>query len=113
MKELYISCIGKLSSEYRAFRETISLIQSHLSFQDEEGLYESLKTDVRIKAMNAITSFQSGVASGFGREAVDRMYEEGVFKGVRELNMEVFGCGVDVLNSTERAEEDGMVNIIA
>ena len=80
----------------------------------DEGLYEQMKTDVRIKSMGVIQNFQGCINKYYSKDAIDKLYEDGVFKSIKDINFEVFGCSIDSGASTLDGEESGgMVNIIA
>ena len=85
-----------------------------MAYQDE-GLYEQLKTDVRIKSMGIIQNFQGCINKYYSKEAIDKLYEDGVFKSIKDINFEVFGCSIDTgASMLDGSEENGeMVNIIA
>ncbi len=81
-------------------------MQELLGYQDE-GLYEQLKTDVRVKAMSIIMNFYSTINKYYD-QAVINSIPDFQFKSIRDLNYEVFGCAID-----NTSEESGEVNIIA
>ena len=105
-KDVYCKTISNMSIEYRQFREKISQVQELLGYQDE-GLYEQLKTDVRVKAMSIIMNFYSTINKYYD-QAVINSIPDFQFKSIRDLNYEVFGCAID-----NTSEESGEVNIIA
>ena len=84
-----------------------------MAYQDE-GLYEQMKTDVRIKSMGVIQNIQACINKYYSKEAIDKLYDDGVFKSIKDINFEVFGCSIDSGASMQDSEENGgMVNIIA
>jgi hypothetical protein len=84
-----------------------------MAYQDE-GLYEQMKTDVRIKSMGVIQNFQACINKYYTKEAIDKLYEDGVFKSIKDINFEVFGSSIDSGASMLDGEDNGgMVNIIA
>jgi hypothetical protein len=88
------SSLERVGSLYQWLREQVAHIQGSLGYADGEGLalYEALKTDVRVKAISRVQEYYGSVERAKGAAYVEELRERGVFKGVREINAEVFRC---------------------
>ena len=109
-KILYTATISEMALHYRSFREKISLVQQLLGYNDE-GLYEQLKTDVRVKSMSILMNFYSVINKFYDQTLLEQVDESFLgFKSIKDLNYEVFGCAIDI-NQDGGSENE--VNIIA
>lgn len=65
-------------------------------------MYEQLKTEVRVKSMSAIQAFYSTIDKFYDKAVTDKLYSNDsanvVFRSVKELNFEVFGCSFEGLS---------------
>lgn len=66
-----------------------------MSYNDE-GLYEQLKADVRVKSMGIIMNFYSVINKFYDQKLLEKVDEDfNGFKSIKDLNYEVFGCAID------------------
>lgn len=53
IEDAYTKSVAELTLNYRALREKVAIVQERLNFSDE-GIYEQLKSDIRVKSMGAL-----------------------------------------------------------
>ena len=45
--------------------------------------------------MSIVQNFQTLIMKYYSKSAVDKLYEDCVFKSIKDINFEVFGCSFD------------------
>ncbi|TNV82156.1 hypothetical protein FGO68_gene5236 [Halteria grandinella] len=113
--EQFGECMVKMGGEYQKMKEWIGVIEEAIG---QYGVYEGLKTDIRVKAISRVQEYYQKVAESKGERYVEEMREKGVFKGIKEINREVFKCvSMDLRsesgNHVVEGEAEEFENVIA